>query len=73
MSRDASIATASVASEHARNTEEASAMKAFLLIVALVIAAAVVLGFTFGLAGIGALAILMAAAMLVVCVLLTAG
>jgi hypothetical protein len=71
MSREASIANISAA-KHDVN-EEAATLKAFLAIVAAVIVAAVGLGLTFGLAGIGGLAIFLAGTMLVVCVLLTAG
>ncbi|MCI4677379.1 hypothetical protein K9U39_00375 [Rhodoblastus acidophilus] len=76
MSSDAFIADASVVEvpsvEHADNTE-AAALKGFMIIAALIVAAAVVLGLTFGLAGVGALAIASAGAMLVLLVVLTAG
>ena len=58
---------------HPADNSEATALKAFFAIVALVLVVAVVLGLTFGLAGIGALAIFAAGAMLVLCVVLTAG
>jgi hypothetical protein len=58
---------------HPADNSEAAALKAFIAIVALVLIVAVVLGLTFGLAGIGALAIFAAGAMLVLCVVLTAG
>lgn len=55
------------------NAEEAAALKGFILIALLIVVAAVVLGFTFGLAGIGALAIFASGAMLLILVYLTAG
>ncbi|MDI9849288.1 hypothetical protein QM467_14615 [Rhodoblastus sp. 17X3] len=58
---------------HPADNTEAKDIKIFVAVVLLVIVAAVVLGFTFGLGGIGALAIFAAAAMLLLCVLLTAG
>ncbi|HUO55221.1 MAG TPA: hypothetical protein VMU18_10795 [Rhodoblastus sp.] len=58
---------------HATNTEEAAALKAFILIVLVILAVAVVLGLTMGLAGIGALAIVASGAMLVLLVYVTQG
>lgn len=55
------------------DTSEATAIKVFLAAVALILAVAVILGMTVGLAGIGALAIAGAGAVLLLCVLLTAG
>ncbi len=77
MSSDAYIADASgvevPAIHHAANSEEAAALKGFILIASLIVAAAVALGATYGLAGVGALAIALAGAMLVLLVYLTAG
>lgn len=71
MSSNATIAKNAPA-EHADNTE-AKAIKVFLAIVALVIAVYVGAGLTFGLAGVGAIAICMTGLMLLICVLLTQG
>ena len=57
----------------ATQNEEAVAMRVFLAIVTGVVVAGVAVGFLFGLAGIGALAIVATAAMLVLCVVLTRG
>ncbi len=77
MSSDAYIADASAgevpASHHATNSDEAAALKGFILIASLVVATAVGLGATYGMAGVGALAIALAGAMLVFLVYLTAG
>ena len=71
MSSDATIAKA--AHVVPADNSEAKAIKVFIAIVLAVVAVAAVLGLTFGLAGIGALAIAAAGAMLVICVVLTAG
>lgn len=71
MSSEATIANTH-AVDHA-DASEATALKVFVAIVALVIGAAAGLGLTFGLAGIGALAICAAGVMLLICVMLTAG
>lgn len=55
------------------NAEEAAALKGFLLIVLVIVLAAVALGLTMGLAGIGLLAIIATGAMLAILVYLTAG
>jgi hypothetical protein len=77
MSSDAFSANASVAEvssvHHVDQSEEAAALKGFIVIASLVVAAAVGLGATVGLAGVGALAIALAGAMLVFLVYLTAG
>jgi hypothetical protein len=59
--------------DHTADNSEAAAIKVFVAVVLLVIVAAVVLGMTFGMAGIGALAIAASAAMLILCVALTKG
>lgn len=58
---------------HSAENTEATALKVFIAVVLLILVAAVVLGMTFGLGGIGALAIFGAGAMLVMCIFLTAG
>jgi hypothetical protein len=77
MSSDAYIADASAVEvpsvHHARNSEEAAALKGFIVIAALVVAATIGLGATYGMAGVGALAIALAGAMLVFLVYMTAG
>ncbi|WP_298426203.1 hypothetical protein [Rhodoblastus sp.] len=77
MSSDAIIADASVAEipsvQHVDNAEEAAALKGFIIIASLIVAAVVALGATYGLAGVGALAIAGAGSMLVLLVVLTAG
>jgi hypothetical protein len=55
------------------NSEEAGALRSFIAIVLAVVVALVVLGFTAGLAGIGAFAILGTAAMLILLTVMTAG
>ncbi len=55
------------------HSEEAGAMRAFIAIVLAVVVSLVVLGFTAGLAGIGAFAILGTFAMLILLTVLTAG
>jgi hypothetical protein len=55
------------------HSEEAGALRAFLAIVLATIVAFVVLGFTVGLAGIGAFAILLTFAMLILLTVMTAG
>jgi hypothetical protein len=77
MSSDAYTADASAveipAAHHATSSEEATARKVFIVIASLVVAATVGLGAAYGMAGVGALAIALAGAMLVFLVYLTAG
>ncbi len=77
MSSDAYIANASTADlssvHHARNSEEAAALKGFIVIASLIVAATIGLGATYGIAGVGALAIALSGAMLVFLVFMTAG
>jgi hypothetical protein len=57
----------------ATENEEAVALRVFIAIVAGVLVAGVAAGYLFGLAGIGVLAIIATAAMLVLCLVLTRG
>ncbi len=72
MSSDSHNADAS-APHHVRNAEEATALKAFIAIVLLVVVALVGLAATYGMAGVGALAIALTGAMLVLIVVVTFG
>jgi len=57
----------------ATNNEEAVALRVFMAVVAGVLVAGIAAGYMFGLAGIGVLAIIATAAMLVLCVVITLG
>ena len=57
----------------ATQNEEAVALRVFMAIVAGVLVAGVAAGWLFGLAGIGVLAIIATATMLVICLVLTRG
>lgn len=61
------------ATHHARNSEEAAALKGFIAIALLVVVAGVGLAATYGMAGVGALAIALTGAMLLLIVLVASG
>ncbi len=70
-----SNATIAADAQHVVNAEksEAAAVRVFFAIVAVILAVTAAAGFLFGLAGIGAVAIVETALMLVLCLVLTRG